>query len=561
MRNWFLGGIILLAFLLRVVNLASFPTGFTADEASFGYDAYSLLITGKDQWGQSFPLALRSFGDFKLPVYAYLAVPSVAIFGLSELATRLPAALIGTLAVLVTYLMVFQLFRGRKLALLSSFLLAISSWHVMLSRGAFEANLTTFFAPLGVWAFLRGRQDPRWMAVAALAFGLNIFSYHSARVFTPLLAGLLLWGFKDSFAPVGQAIKKYRWSALIFASFIFLAFFTVFSGGAERSKDASIFSPTDKWQEIAERRFETVQAGFPDQLARVFSNKATFLADQFVTGYLSYVSPEFLFTEGPAEWSYGMIPGRGVAYLVEVVFILAALWWVVIKRGNKGPITIVLFWILLALIPPALAKGQAAGHRAATTMPALQIISAFGVVTLFSILKKRFKVKEKLYFTSFALLMLLSLAFFLEDYVYHAPKNSAPAMAYGMKDAISYISSVEDRYETIVLSQSFSEPQIFVGFYKKWDPADYQAHTQDWLRYKEENLTFLDQLGEYRLGKYLFRSIDYSRDSAVSSVLIVGKPKDFPPLVVPTKIINYPSGEPAIFIVDPRAETYARQNQ
>ena len=75
--------VLLVAFLLRFISLTKFPAGFNADEASFGYDAYSILHTGRDQWGTFMPIVLKSFGDYKSPVYSYLAIPSVAIFGLS----------------------------------------------------------------------------------------------------------------------------------------------------------------------------------------------------------------------------------------------------------------------------------------------------------------------------------------------------------------------------------------------------------------------------------------------------------------------------------------------
>src|SRR5690606_39044514 len=137
--------------------------GFTPDEASFGYDAYSLLKTGKDQWGHPVPIVLESFGDFKPPLYAYLTIPFVAVFRMSEFSVRLPNAIAGTLAIYATYLMVSELAKHTKLskrksetfALLSALLLSISPWHVMLSRGAFEANLTTILMPLGVYFFTR----------------------------------------------------------------------------------------------------------------------------------------------------------------------------------------------------------------------------------------------------------------------------------------------------------------------------------------------------------------------------------------------------------------------
>src|SRR5256885_940381 len=79
-----------LGLLLRVVWLSSFPAGFNADEAAIGYNAYSLLQTGKDDYGTPFPLAFKSFGDFKPGLYFYFVWPFVAIFGLNELAVRLP---------------------------------------------------------------------------------------------------------------------------------------------------------------------------------------------------------------------------------------------------------------------------------------------------------------------------------------------------------------------------------------------------------------------------------------------------------------------------------------
>jgi len=83
MKRFWLPAILILAFLVRFVNLNSHPVGFNADEASFGYDAYSILKTCKDQWGNFLPLTLKSFGDYKAPIYSYLAVPFVAIFGLT----------------------------------------------------------------------------------------------------------------------------------------------------------------------------------------------------------------------------------------------------------------------------------------------------------------------------------------------------------------------------------------------------------------------------------------------------------------------------------------------
>ncbi|MEK7521628.1 MAG: glycosyltransferase family 39 protein [Patescibacteria group bacterium] len=563
MRLW-LGLIIFCAFLLRVVGISNYPIGFTPDEASWGYDAYSLLKTGKDQWGESWPLTFRSFGDFKLPLYAYLTVPSVALLGLDEFATRLPNALVGTLAVLATYLLVKELFRQSqleignwKLEILAALLLAISPWHMTLSRGAFEANLTTFFLPFGVWAFLKAKENPWWLVVSSLSFGLNLFSYHSARFLTPVIVLALIFG-KYTLTTKSQgsakqvlirmSVWKHKLAVGMFGVFLLAAVYTMFFGAGARGADIAIFNPTDKWTSVADRRYEAVLSSEPDIFARIFSNKAVYTLKTFTTNYFSYLSPQFLFTQGVGEWTYGMIPGRGVLYFIEVVFILAAVWSY-LKIKSK-PLTLILLWILLSPLPTALTKGPGyAGNRAAVMMPAIQILSAYGALVLWDIVKNKWPRLKRYILPIYLSTYLLFFGFFLEDYIYHAPKHAAGSMLYGRREALEFTQSVEDKYSTILVSRTLSEPHIYVGFYNKWDPADFQKESQDWLRYEKEGLLFVDQLGEYKLGKYVFRNIDYFKDKNQKFTLLVGKSGEFPQSIKTEKEIVLPDGKPVISIV------------
>src|SRR3990170_1873311 len=98
-----LSAIVILAFILRFYKLSSNPPGLYWDETVFGYDAYSILKTAHDHHGRFLPLFFESFGDWKLPVYHYLLVPSIAVFGLNEFAVRFPSAFLGTLTVLMMY--------------------------------------------------------------------------------------------------------------------------------------------------------------------------------------------------------------------------------------------------------------------------------------------------------------------------------------------------------------------------------------------------------------------------------------------------------------------------
>ena len=206
--------IIVLAAVLRLYWLGQIPNGLEWDEVALGYDAYSILHTARDQFGTFLPNNFRSLDDWKPPLYVYSAVPAVALFGLTEFATRLPAAVYGIAAVLLTYFLVKELFlnsstpgeflhirsgqaghpRGvlslesERLALLSSFFLAISPWHLQFSRAAFETNLSVTVTIAAVLTFIKGvRGNKSLFLVSSALFGLALFSYHSTRVVTPLI--------------------------------------------------------------------------------------------------------------------------------------------------------------------------------------------------------------------------------------------------------------------------------------------------------------------------------------------------------------------------------------
>ena len=89
---------------MRFVFLSKIPPELNRDEVSVGFNAYSLLETGKDEHGRGpWPLVFRAFGDNKIPGYIYLTAPLVRVFGLNAFTVRLPAAFFGWLTILVFY--------------------------------------------------------------------------------------------------------------------------------------------------------------------------------------------------------------------------------------------------------------------------------------------------------------------------------------------------------------------------------------------------------------------------------------------------------------------------
>jgi len=560
-KKYYIFIILALALFLRVVLLSKYPYGFTPDEASFGYDAYSLIQTGKDQWGHVFPLVLESFGDYKPPLYAYLATPFIATLGLSKVAIRLPNALVGTAAVYVLYLLVKELkklsktkskLKDGRLELVASFLLAISPWHVFMSRGAFEANLTTLLMPLGIYLFIKGIKQPKKLIWSAIVFGLNLFSYHSAKLVTPILIVALVYFFKTELLKLKK--KELLIPLAIIGVFLGLTSFTFLQGAGERVKDISLFKGA--MEAAGVERVTAVLSGMNPILARLMHNKVLFVIRRFANNYLLYFSPQFLFTHGPAEATYGMIPGRGVLYLFELP-LLAWFIYSLSKYKEKKFLAIILIWLFLAPIPAGLATGPGyAGNRAVIMLPAIQIILAFGAIGLYDVVKQKCskEILKKL-MIGYAAVAFIFFAAFIEDWIVQSPIKTAQAMLYGHFEATQWLAENVDSNRNIIVSKKLSEPHIFVAYANKWDPIDYQETTKGWL-YKKNDLLFVDQLPEYSLGNYTFRDIHWEVDKNKEAVF-VGKPEDFTSNIIPIETIYYPNGKPSILIVDPSFETYA----
>ncbi len=180
--------VILLATLLRFYKLNVNPPGLYWDETAFGYDAYSILKTAKDHHGHFMPLFFESYGDWKLPGYFYLLLPSIKIFGLNEFAVRFPSALLSTLTVYLLFVLVKNLTKNINLALTSSLFLAISPWHIQFARGGFESSAGLFFVTLATILFIQGlnKRSKVFFLFSFLFLAFSIYTYHAYRIFSPI---------------------------------------------------------------------------------------------------------------------------------------------------------------------------------------------------------------------------------------------------------------------------------------------------------------------------------------------------------------------------------------
>ncbi|HKB88319.1 MAG TPA: glycosyltransferase family 39 protein [Patescibacteria group bacterium] len=554
--------VLAISFLIRVASVTNFPVGFNADEASFGYDAYSILHTGRDQWGNLLPIVLKSFGDYKSPVYGYLDVPFIAIFGLNVFATRFPNVLVGTLAVLFVYLLTKELFEKYKNnlgindtfspAIVTAFLLAVNPWAVMMSRGAFEANLITLFLPAGIYFFLKGLKHSKFFIWSAIFFGISLFTYHSAKLITPLvIIGLFVIFYKD-LKRIG--FRKLFLSLVIFIIFCIAIAYSFTLGGGARISERSITQGA--LEEGAEAKIKLIQMGKNPIVSKILHNKYQVVANRFTTNYIQYFSPRFLFTKGAAEFYYGMVANVGTIYIFEGI-LLFGLIPVLLNKKSRLVLLPIIVWLLIAPLPAALASGTGySGNRAEGMLPVLQILEGFGFIgwTLF-LRGKKFSVLPTLVFCIFSIYQIF---IFKSDYFKPQPNNVNGQMLYGNLDMANYLHE-NSNGRNVILSRSLSEPQIFIAFSSKLPPSDYQKNTKNW-NFDKSGLSWLDQLPSYSLANYTIRSFDWKTDVNLPNTLLVGHPDDFPKNIVAIKTFYFPDGTPSIYVVNPLNKAYAKAN-
>ena len=177
--------ILLLGIFARAWEFRSLPPGLNQDEASIGVEAYSLLHYGVDRHNQSFPVYFIAWGAGQNTLYGYLLVPFIWLFGLSPTVVRFPMLLLGIATLILVFLAARRLW-NEQFGLLSMFFLAISPWHILLSRWGLEANLLPFTFLAGFTSLLYSKDKPKIFYIAMLFFALSFYSYGTAYVVVPL---------------------------------------------------------------------------------------------------------------------------------------------------------------------------------------------------------------------------------------------------------------------------------------------------------------------------------------------------------------------------------------
>ncbi|MBI2617154.1 glycosyltransferase family 39 protein [Candidatus Gottesmanbacteria bacterium] len=469
-RRIFLFLILICALAVRVYKVGEIPIAIYSDEASLGYNAFSLLHTGRDEFGVPHPLAFQSFGDWKTALPSYLAIPTIALLGLNGWGLRLPIALLGSIAPLVVYFLVRTLFRGDsrriKIALVAALLISLSPWHILHSRALLFESIGLFFLLLCVFFFYRSFDSIKNLILSALFFSFSIYSYHSLRIVTPLLILFLFILYRTNFRNTIRSAVLYITAGIIFL----LPFFVAVMGKSDilfgRARYISVFY--DQGVKLRIEEYERQDGSTQNtRLTNLFHNKPYSYSLDILNRYFSHLNGNFLFLVGDRATPF-QISNMGFLYFIDSLFLLLGLY--VLARKGKEDGELLFFWLIVSIIPSAFTFLTPSSNRIFNAVFPLLTISAVGIVFLAGKQKRRL---ISILVVTFG--YSLSFAFFLYQYFLIMPKDYASWWHYGFKELVQTLVNVEGLYDRVIISDRLGVPYIFFLYYQKYNPTKFQS--------------------------------------------------------------------------------------
>ncbi len=383
--KYLLSVILLLIIIFRVWNIGILPNGFGWDEMDNAYQAYSLLRTGKDLYGNPLPVLLHAFADHKSSLYIYMTTPFVKVMGMTATAARLPAAIFGIVALAMIIYICGKIW-GIKWGIVAGIIMGMSPWWFSYSRLSFEAvgMLALFLVGFAAWE--KSSVTPKYLIWTGIFWGLSIWTYSTAKLFIPLfgLIALVL-----NYKRIINTNKRILITAAVITIIISMPplWQSFFGKGNTRFNEISIFTdPTIKSEVNFALEEGQVSSGIPKEvgmtprlLDRLAHNKYQFQLNKLVTNYLTAFSSDFLFIKGDPNLRQS--PGKdsvGQFLVVDALLIILGLTWFFQKENR-----LLLLWLIIAPLSSIVTRdGGNHATRLLFMLPVIVMISTAGMRNL-----------------------------------------------------------------------------------------------------------------------------------------------------------------------------------
>jgi len=461
--------IFLISFFLRFYKVGEYPT-LLWDEAAIGYNAYSIIETGKDEYGKTLPIIFKSFGDYKPGLYVYLDIPFIKVFGLNTTATRLPSVLLGSLLPILIYFLIKEINpKAHKTAIIAALITVLNPYSIHFSRGAWETNILTFELVLASFFFFKyiNKKSNKYLLFSALVFGSTLFTYQAGKMISLFLIIIL---FLLNLDIVNKKNIKSLFLNFILPLFIFslpIIYGLFFSSNANRLKVVSLFSYPRSVEETNIIINESSQLDY-----NIFHNHLIFFGQNFLLRYFNNFSPRFLTFEGDWQSPRHSAPYVGVILYPSLIFLIIGLFFA-LSRQKIDKISFFFFlWLLVAPIPAALTRDTVQAVRSMSfSIPLIYFIS----VGIYVVLNKY---KNIFIYGLIVGAYLISFIYYSDLYLNHMVNKSPDDFLYGYQQSMDYLIKNQSKYKQIVMSDFYGQAYIYYLFYSKYPPQLYQQQAK-----------------------------------------------------------------------------------
>ena len=496
--------IIILGFIARIYQINQYPPALNWDEVSLGYNAYSIGHTLKDEWGNFLPTIFQAYGDYKLPVYVYLSVPFILIFGLNTLGIKLLSIISGTLLIFITYKILFLIIKSKNTSLLGSFLIALSPWSIFLSRIALEANLFLLLFSISFYYLLKNN-----LAISSLFFGISLFTYNSSRVLLPFYLLVLLFLFIKSKI-------KFNYSFLPFLIFLFLFIFQTFSTAGQARY---------KWVSLLDQGAINQINELQPKYSRLVVNKATFFVFTAVKNYFSHFDYHFLFVNGGSHYQFNLQHFYLLSPLLIPLFFLGLFY---LLKNKQLTSLLLLFFFFVSPLPSAITRDAPHTLRSILFIYLSSLIVALGSYYL---------KKTWLFFPCILVIIYSNLSFWGKYQLYSS--EYILSWQYGYQPMVEEIKKSYSYVDQVYITKKYGEPHEFILFYWPIKPQNYQP-VWDY----HDNWFWVN-----RFDKFIFyNDYEFNQTSFLKNSLIITSPGDRPIDSKLIKTIYTPNNQPVFDI-------------
>lgn len=192
--------IFVLGVFYRFYKLGIYPGGLQRDETTVAMNSLNLFKNGTDFVGNVHPIYFADWGDGHSALYVWLTQITL-LFNHGKMTTlvgRLPQAIVAVITLICVY-MIGKETLGKRFGLFAMLIVAVSPWHIMMSRWGLDANLAPGFMMISFLFLLKAAKQEKYLILAALFYGITLYSYACTWVVIPvilLLSGIYLLCFK-----------------------------------------------------------------------------------------------------------------------------------------------------------------------------------------------------------------------------------------------------------------------------------------------------------------------------------------------------------------------------